>query len=486
VNGLATITSTATGVGIQSITAGYSGDANYTAVTSRSLSETVLLSAANAPLLVPSLVSLTAPSLFLPKDTATISIQLINGGGGTASGRIAINLYLSTNGVIDSNSIPLNAPSLRSRPILIGSGRSTTISASVVLGAYPPASYKIIAQIVPLTVLTAAEFTQDTLVSPTSFQAAGLVFGTVGSHHGLTLTITDAAGDQATLAIIGSGMGTVTQTAGVTDLTVSGTAPTSTLQITNRTGTFQFDTISIAGPIGTINARTAAVNSNLTVTGSITRLFLATAGSGNSPVSIDLGAGASTTLSLGNVQGATLTSAAPIRSLAATAWAGGAIIAPSITTLSVRGQFDADVQTHNTTPLQTAILGSITGGTWAIAGNIGVFHVTGDLSTARIFAGANAGPDDIFATSDDTYAAAIIGSVLIGADTSSTIAAGATPPPGETINAGFTLLPKSALRSIIVRGAVTPDSLFAAAALPARANLTGVLVTTASSPNFQR
>jgi hypothetical protein len=487
VNGLATITSTATGVGIQSITAAYSGDANYAAVTSRSLSETVLLSAANAPLLVPSLISITAPSLFLPKDTATISIELINGGGGTASGRIAINLYLSTNGVIDSNSIPLNAPSFRNRPILIASGRSTTITASVVFGAYPPASYKIIAQIVPLTVLTAAEFTQDTLVSPTSFQAAGLVFGTVGTHHGLTLTITDAAGDQATLAIIGSGTGTVTQTLGVNDLTVTSTTSTSTLQITKRTGTFQFDAINIAGPIGTINGRTASVDGNLTVTGSVSSLFLAAAGSGNAPASINLGAGTSTTLSLGNVQGVTLTSAAPIRSLAATAWAGGAIIAPSITTLSVRGQFDADVQTHNTTALQSAILGSITGGTWAIAGNIGVLHVIGDLSTARIFAGANAGPDDIFATADDTYAAAIIGSVLIGgADTSSTIAAGATPPPGETINAGFTLLPKSAIRSIIVRGTVSSDSLFAAAALPARANLTGVLVATVSNPNFQR
>ncbi len=187
------------------------------------------------------------------------------------------------------------------------------------------------------------------------------------------------------------------------------------------------------------------------------------------------------------MQGVTLNSSAPIRSLVANSWEGGTIIAPSITTLSVRGDFNADVQTHNTTALQSALLGSVTGGTWAIAGNIGALHVLGELTTARIFAGANAGPDDTFGTDDDTYAAAIIGSVLIGgADTSSTIAAGATPPPDGTIASGFTLLPKSAIRSIIVRGAVSADSLFAAAALPVRANFSGMLALTAGNSNFQR
>jgi hypothetical protein len=487
IDGRALLTTTSTGVGIQSITAAYSGDANYNGVTSKALPETVLLSAANTPLLVPSLNSLTAPSLFLPKDNGTISINLINGGGGTASGRIAVNLYLSENGVIDSNSIPLNVPSLRSRAILIASGHSAAITAPFVLGAYDPAAYRIIAQIVPLTVLTTAEFTQDTLISPTSFEAAGLVFGTVGTHRGLTLTLTDASGDRATLALIGPGMGTVTQDSGVTDLTVTGTASTTTLQITRRTGIFQFDAINVAGSLATINGRNAAVTGQLTVTKSIGSIFLAATGSGNQIMSMDLGAGASTTLSLGNVQAVDLTSAAPIRSLVATNWQGGSIIAPSITTLSVRGVFNADVQTHANTALQSVLLGSVTGGTWAIAGNIGVFHVIGDFSSTRLFAGANAGPDDVFETDDDTYGAAIIGSILIGgADTTGTIAAGATPPAGGTIESGFSLLPKSAIRSIIVRGAASNDSLFAATRLPVRANLAGVLVATAGDPRFQR
>jgi hypothetical protein len=401
-------------------------------------------------------------------------------------GRVAISLYLSTTGAIDSSAIPISIPSLKSRAISLGSGRSTTIAANFIAGSYPPGRYKIVAQIVPLSRITSDELTRDTLVSPSTFQAAGLVFGTVGTHKGLVLNVTDDAGHRATLSLVGGGLGTVTQSSGVTDLTLTGTSASSQLTVTTR-GAFTFDQITDSGSIGSINARTSAVTGGLTIGGSVGTLNLASVGSDPStPSTIKLGSGGNTMLSLGTVLGVTLNSASAIRTLTASTWQGGTLIVPSITSLHVKGLFDPDVQLHSGGKIQTAILGTVDGGTWSVSGGIGTLSVNGDVSGARIYAGADAGPDNVLGTADDRYSVASIGSLFVsGAATTVLIAAGAAPLPGGNIFAGLSLLPKAAIRSVVVRGAVSDDSRFLAAVLPARATLAKVLVNTSTDPHFQ-
>ena len=132
-----------------------------------------------------------------------------------------------------------------------------------------------------------------------------------------------------------------------------------------------------------------------------------------------------------------------------------------------------------------AVIGGISGGTWAVAGGIGTLRVLGNVSAARIFAGANAGPDNVLDTADDSYAAAVIDSIRIdGSDTSSVIAAGAAPPAGGTINTGLTLLPGGRIKSVTVRGAVGQDSRFLAALIPVTALLAGARVAPATDPHF--
>jgi hypothetical protein len=488
VNGRATLTTVATGLGKQAITVSYSGDANYAAATSAALSEFVLLSAGATPLLVPSLASVNLPALFVPGDAATVSVSLINAGGSAASGRIAINVYLSADGIIDASAIPVDVPSFRNRAVLIGSGQTVTLTGHFVLGTVPPGSYTLVAQIVPLSGLTSDELTQDTLTSSSTFTAAGLVFGNVGVHHALALKLTDTAGNRATLSLTGPGIGTVTQTNGMTEVTVTGTTSASRVLIVGKGSPFDFDTITIAGPLAGINMSNAALIGGLAVAGSVTNVTLPSIGTGGgATVPITLGAGAPVTLALGNVQGVTLTSAAPLRSLSANAWQGGAIVAPSIGTLTIKGALNADVQVSGGGKIQSSYVGTLSGGTWAISGGIGILHVNGDLTSTRIFAGADAGPDKILGTTDDVYTAAAIASVFVGgADTSTLIVAGAVPPAGGTLDSGLILLPKAAIRSVTVRGAISDDSRFLAASLPVRATLHGTTVTTATDPHFQQ
>lgn len=485
-NGRAKLTTSLSGVGVQKVNAVYSGDSTYASVTSSPINETILLTSASTPLLVPALTAVTAPSIFLPKDPGSVTLTLTNGGGAVARGRLSIDLFLSPTRTLGDSAIALTAAALQNRAIALGSGQSTSLTAKFTFGSYPPGTYFLIAQLVPISGLTSDELTSDTLVNASRFQAPGMVFGSVGTHQNLSLTVTDSNGNPARLTLSGGGFGTVTQSNGLTDVTLTNTTSASKMMITPiRAAAFTIDSITDSGAMGSITGNKASVTGSLSVGGSLGTLTLSAAGDGGS-TPLTIGTGTSLTLSLGTVSGVNLTSSTPIKSLTASSWQGGQIIAPSIETLTVKGVFDPDVFTHGTGKIQTAILGTVDGGTWAVSGGIGTLRVLGDLANTSVFAGADTGADNVLGTSDDRYSVAAIASVFVGgSETSSLITAGAAPLPGQTITAGQALLPNGSIASITVRGAISDDSRFVASILPKRANFSGVLVTTATDPHFQ-
>jgi hypothetical protein len=485
-NDRAKLTAAVTGVGTQQITAVYSGDVNYSSVTSAPINETVLLTSNTAPLLVPALSSVTAPALFVPRDAGSVTVTVTNGGGAIARGRVSIDLFLSPTQTIGASAIALTSAALQNRFVAIGIGRSTTLTGRFVFSSYPPGVYYLIAQVTPISGLTTDNLTASQLVNPGKLQAPGMVFGTVGTHQNLSLIVTDPSGNRARLSLSGGGYGSVTQANGLTDVTLTGTTTASKLFITPLRGaTYSFDSIADSGALFSITAPRAIVTGSLSIGGSIGSISLAGAGDGGS-MPMTLGSGATTSLSLGTVAGVDLNAAAPIRFLAASLWQGGQILAPSIQTIVVKGAFNPDVQTSGPATIQTAILSSIDGGTWAIPGGIAALRISGDLSDASIYAGANVGPDNVLGTIDDRYSVASIGSIFIGgSDTSSLIAAGAAPSPGGPITSGITLIPNASIARILVRGQVSTESRFLASILPPRALLTGAYVLTASDPRFQ-
>ena len=486
VNGKATLTTTAAGVGAESITFSYAGDSNYLAGTSAALSQTVLETGAKVPLLLPSLgAAITIPAEFLRGDSGNATVTLLNGGGAAANGKIDVNFYLSPSGLIDSSAIALAAPALHNHFVQVGSGKSVTLTANLKLGNYAPGNYFLVAQVVPVTKLTADEVSSTPQVSTTTFQAAGLVFGSVGTHHGLTLKVADADGQVGTFSLTGAGTGTITQSNGTTDLTLTGTTTSSHLTISSR-GAFILDNADVRSVLNSFSAGRTTLAGNLNLSGGVNQLILASAASATGAVTIRVGTGAfQPTMSLGAVGDLSLTSTGPIAGLSAKSWQSGSVDAPSIASLTITGSFGADVRTHDGGKLKSVRIGSLSGGTWAIAGGIGSLHIIGSASNANIYAGADTGPDDILGTADDVYAGASIASLYIGGSVTTTlIAAGASPAPGETITAGIVLLPKGAITAITLRGAVSDDSRFLARHLPKIVKLNGAKVVTASDPHF--
>ncbi|HWE00908.1 MAG TPA: FG-GAP-like repeat-containing protein [Tepidisphaeraceae bacterium] len=486
VNGKANLTTTAAGIGTQAITVQYSGDSNYASATSNDLSLIVLVSGAKQPLLVPTLGAVTLPTEFLPGDTGTVSIVITNGGDAAGSGKVSVNLFLSSDGAIDSTAIPISVPALQNRAVHLGRGAAATLKAKVSAGDVPAGGYMLIAQLVPVAVYTADEVSQAPVVGATTLQAAGMVFGDIGTHNGLKLKAADASGNVATFSISGPGSGAVTEVNGIDQVAVTGVTSASKLNIANH-GAFTLGALTIDGSLNDILAHSATLGGDLTIGGAVKSITLAgIAASDGGSVAIDLGAGETPTLSLGAVATATLTSAAAIKSLLANAWQAGAIDAPSIGALTVKGAFGADVRTHSNGAVASAKFGSIVGGTWAVAGAINSIRVTGDVSDATIFAGADTGADDVLGTSDDIFTAAVIGAISVGgADTSTLIVAGGSFPAGaDPIFGNVTLLPGGAIHAIVVKGVAGADSHFLADKLPHTASLDRVATTTATDPRF--
>lgn len=485
----ATFTANTLPLGGQFITAEYLGDSTYAAITSSAIKQTVLQTAANMPLISAAINSVTLPSTFIAGDKGKISLALSNFGGAAAHGVVNINLFASIDGQIDSQPIAIPASSLQKLSVQSASGGSRTVNANFVAGGFPAGSYFILAQVVPVSGFTDDEISQTPAASANTFQAAGDVFGTVGAHKNLKFTVTNSGGGQATLSLSGPGSGKVTQSdSGQTEITVVNTLVGNTMTITTK-GSFTFDNIDVTGPLGTLTAKTAGLSGTLTLAGGIKTLSLgsaAPADSGAAGPVIDIAANSSSaSLTFGAITETTLDSSASFKSLSANSWEGGSIIAPSIGTLTVKGDLNADVLLHSGGKIATATIASISGGDWAVPGGIGTLKMNGAVSAADIFAGADSGPDNVLGTTDDIYAAAVISTLYIGGDDNGAlIAAGAAPAGGSTIFGTLQLLPKGSIRSITVKGTASADSRILAVSLPTSASIGGAKVATAGDPRF--
>ena len=503
-NNKAILTTSSLVPGQQSLTAVYGGDGNYTFSTSAAVSINLLITNAKTPLLVASIGTVNFPSQFLPRDKGTADVTITNGGGAVARGVVAVNLYLAHGNTVDSTAVLLRSAR---RSVVIGSAQSLTLAPAFAVGTMPGGPYNLIVELVPVSKFTADQVPTTPVVGSAQLLAQTNVFGTVGTHPNIRFTAIDAAGDKATLWITGPGTGNVSTRGGAIDVQVTGTTTASVLHIvTSGTSAFTFGTVHVTGALAQLNGSQASVTGTFTIDRSVSQFNLHDAGTSNSSgngggvtplaivrnavtpptqvgASISIGGGAITSFSFGTMENVTLKTAAPIGKLTATTWGGGQISSPWINNLFVNSM-SGDVFVHNGGEIVNAKLGSISGGTWVIAGGIKTFAARGNVDSATVFAGVDAGADNTLGTADDAYGTASIDSILIGgSDLSSTFIAGAKPVTGNDLSS-FTLQPGSRIGPIVVRGVVSSDSRFIAPSLPALATIQNARVTTATDPRF--
>lgn len=201
----------------------------------------------------------------------------------------------------------------------------------------------------------------------------------------------DATGDLVTISIKGPGTGSVRfadGSSGNTDavgITLDGTTGASTVVIRSKGNGTTVGDIVINGSLKSLAGKTADLIGHLTVAGSIAKLALRSAAGGQITYA---GAGVPTTFAFGNVADVILTSASAIKSIKATQWLDAdntpdAIAAPAIGSVTVKGEFRADITTG---VLLKAKFGSLVDSDLRADGSIGTI-TAGAAANTRIFAG---------------------------------------------------------------------------------------------------
>ena len=415
-------------------------------------------------LLTAAVTAVNLPATFVPGDTGTVKLTITNSGNAAENGTVAVQLFLANQGSLTS-SVALTAPALANVRVPLGVGGVRTISAKfTVPGGVPVGTDDVVAVLSAVANLTPGETSTDPVTS-TATATAALSFGAVGTRKNVRLKTTDSAGTAVVYALPGGGTGTLSTDAnGNATLSLTGTVPSSSLQIsTARGATTAVAGLSVAGSLNQITAPHVAFSGTLTLDGNVRRVTLGSVSGGT----LDFDGSTPLVASLGTVSSSSLFSTDPITTLAATSWAGGTITAPSVGTFSDAGAFS---------------------GTLASAGNINTALIRGDLTAGTILAGVSLGANQALGGGDDTFTPATLRVVeVLGSVTGSALVAAGLSVSGDAFPptaASETLLSGGRIITVSIRGTLDPTARILAATLPAKAVVQGHAVLTSGDANF--
>jgi len=537
VNGVAVFSTSKLSAGTHSLTASLSGSG---VAVSPPISETVNAAPLQAPLLSAVQLSHVAHGAAIPGAKENLRLVLSNLGGAAASATVGVQLFATSAGSIDANSISIPVSSLESRNVHVAGNGKTTLSATYNLPeSLPQGTYYLAARLTPLDGLLASQVINSTVVDPASINVLW-EFGNVDGHKNVVIVRHLSNGQIVTFKLSGQANGTLAEGGGAL---LAGTANpeysvvvntylgTENLTISQTGGTqSNIASLTILGPLNSCDVRTdtpfsihpgpanssdasvahlsvgtipRATVSGVNVAGNVeinnnVEQFQARALNGAS-ISLNKFSAGKLPLSM-RVQdidaNSVITSGGQISLLSVDHAALGATIsAPAINKISSAKDFDAALNVTGTTKgasvLGAVVIGGSVAGTidapirWSVNGNIGDVRIAGDVSHLQVLGGALLGAGGELASPPATYSGTLIKSFDVnGSVTSSLISAGLDPVDGILLNGNDTLLDGGAIDSITIKGLASNDSRFLAASLPPQAKIDSVKVIPSQDPRF--
>ena len=282
-----------------------------------------------------------------PGDDFTATLSVSNVGDEPTAGPVLASIYaFAGDAAFDVNDATLLGSAATTAALDAGAAETVEVAGSLPL--------RIDAITAGLTRFFAVLPDGEAIEAGTFDYAA--TFGAQAERAGTALEIEDADGTRVTLDLTGGGSATLD--AG--GITTTGTLDASALSITTDAGgdgRYVLPGLAADGPLASLDAADADVTG---------------------PTTISLAAATTPTdVTLGGVTGLTLTSAAPIGTLAVAAWTrfGGpawasfedAVIAPSFDAIASAGDFAADVSADS---LGTADVAGTLEAAWRVRGDV--------------------------------------------------------------------------------------------------------------------
>ncbi len=341
---------------------------------------------------------LSLPAVIVPGDKVNVPLVVSNEGDEKINARIAADLYVSTDPVLDNQDTlvaRLTNRSVRLQPL-----QETTLPLTwQVSSVIEPGEYFLLAQIDPENTITESDELNN-VASTGQAQPLDWVFGTVqGRKKRTKLVLNDEDGTAVTFTLAGNGSGQVTvdEITGQNMLLLRDTDAKSTVKMTTKgggDGRFVIEGIAALDPVGRVIGKTVDLHGNALLAGGIGWLELGDVTA--SPV-IQIGSSpalpAGVTIRLGLTQDLSIDSMTPIRSLTLTESADtdffvDTITAPSIGKLTTQGDKKRNLAgDFNASVILTGAGGDpVTLGAVKIAGSVGgsSWVVSGGGQTAKI------------------------------------------------------------------------------------------------------
>ncbi len=538
VNGVAVFSTSKLSAGTHSLTASFSGSGFSVSLP---ISETVNAAPLQAPLLSALQLSHVSHGAAIPGAKENLRLVLSNLGGAAASATVGVQLFATSAGSIDANSISIPVSSLESRNVHVAGNGKTSLDATYTLPeSLPQGTYYLTARLTPLDGILASQVINSTVVDPASINVLW-EFGDVNNHKNVVMVRHLSNGQIVTFKLSGQANGTLAEGASAA---LAGTANpdysvvvntylgTENLTISQTGGTqSNIASLTILGPLNSCDVRTDTPFSirpgptNSSSDASVARLSIGTIPratvsginvAGNLEINNNVEQfqaqalnGASISLnefSAGKLPlsmkvqdidaNSVITSGGQISLLSVDHAALGATIsAPAIIKISSAKDFDATLDVTGATKgasiLGAVDIGGSVAGTidapirWSVNGNIGDVRIAGDVSHLQVLGGALLGADGELASPPATYSGTLIKSFDVnGSVTSSLISAGLDPVDGILLNGNDTLLDGGAIDSITIKGLASNDSRFLAASLPPQAKIDSITVVPSQDPRF--
>jgi hypothetical protein len=259
-------------VGTHTITASYAGTTNF-APSSTASAITITITGSGggggSGTLDVAFTSIKLPSVFVPGDKGSVKLAISNGTNGAISGKVAIQLFASTDGAIDANSVQIPAKSLNSKSLKLKTGKGTTASATFTVPlTLAIGTYQLLAKIVPISGIDAS-----LVPAPTASAAAQAVheFGSFSGRKNVKLVL-PSGGGLVTYSLSGAGSGTVGNDGGIT---LTGSSSASKLTITAKGTAPVLPSIIADGAIGSITASTTTLTGTLSSPAAIGKVTIA-------------------------------------------------------------------------------------------------------------------------------------------------------------------------------------------------------------------
>lgn len=398
------------------------------------------------PNMVANLTADTLSDIIVPGDVGNLKIELTNFGAGTLRGDFDVVFFLShvdgTGGADPAGTllqlgVDRQIGLLEDVPINLSSEKSRIVSANVQIPRNLVISqgeqYKVLALAVPANGATIDEaFTNDNVATNDFAHQLFNAFGTFptagGVRKNVPLTYIDALGQTVTMTLTNGGFGQIFVNGAELDLGTVGTNARSILSAktgpgqghTQLRGVFLQENQGAEEPLGTVAFGSVDLHGDFYAGGGVKNLTLGNLQGGADGAQIQIGEfGPSATqkvkIQLGNVSDYSLVSVMPVSSLSMNQWldANGPadeILVMSLGSLSAKQNFEADFATATTAKLSSfTVGGALNGSTVKIAGNVGSVTL-GAMTSSRFFAGVTDVPDSIAAFN---AGAASIGSFVI-------------------------------------------------------------------------